>query len=402
MLSINNPEILEFLEDFHGGMLPFVKGEQKYLIFKIPKECILTVKKNKKLEILLDTISVNEKIIPVILAVFHDDEDEPLILKNPLFGQDLYVYQEFLRAEKIQISFFNENNFELMYYEAKLENIGLFVEKLKAMKCVDAKSVNQYEFMEAYCDWEIVDKLNYESKILITLLEPLFPDDFLITDLREITFDGINNHGIYYTQLIREENPGKYQELEIAKMLSRVFRPEQIFINPLKTEDGKEIADIIVVTEDEVWLIQAKDTPNTEEILSATLDRKKSKMLKHFKKAVDQYVGSVKYLMERESLTFKINDQTYKVGNYSKENIKSLIIVKELFLHDYSNYSEIMLNGIRKTESPCLFWDFTDLQEKTMFMKGNIEEFNNFYHRTFKRAIEEKIFSKVVLSKSNW
>lgn len=200
MLSINNPEILEFLEDFHGGMLPFVKGKQKYLVFKIPKECILTVKKNKKLEILLDKIKINEQIIPVLLAIFHDDEDEPLILKNPLFGQDLFVYQEFLRAEKIQISFFNENNYELMYYEAKLENIGLFIEKLKAMNCVNAESINQHEFMEAYCDWEIVDKLNYESKILITLLEPLFPDDFLITDLREITSYSIDNDGVYYTQ----------------------------------------------------------------------------------------------------------------------------------------------------------------------------------------------------------
>lgn len=402
MLSINNPEILEFLEDFHGGMLPFVKGKQKYLVFKIPKECILTVKKNKKLEILLDKIKINEQIIPVLLAIFHDDEDEPLILKNPLFGQDLFVYQEFLRAEKIQISFFNENNYELMYYEAKLENIGLFIEKLKAMNCVNAESINQHEFMEAYCDWEIVDKLNYESKILITLLEPLFPDDFLITDLREITSYSIDNDGVYYTQLIREENPGKFQELEIAKMLSRIFKPQQIFINSLKIEDGKEIADIIVVTEDEIFLIQAKDTPNTEEILSATLDRKKSKTLKHFKKAVDQYVGSVKYLMQIENLTFKVNDKIYKVSNYNKKNIKSLIIVKELFLHDYPNYSKIMFEGIKKTESPCIFWDFTDLQEKTMFMKGNIDEFNNFYLRTFKRAIDEKKFSKVVLINSKW
>ncbi|MFH7765139.1 hypothetical protein [Acinetobacter sp. BSP-28] len=398
MLSINNPEILEVLEDFHGGMLPFVMGEQKYLVFKIPKECILTVKKNKKLEILLDKINLNDKVIPVLLAIFHDDEDEPLILKNPLFDQDLNVYQEFFRAEKIQISFFNENNYELMYYEAMLENIGLFIEQLRSMKCVNVESVNQYEFMKAYCDWEIVDKINYESKILITLLEPLFPDDFLITDLRGVNYDGIDNHSIYYTQLIRDENPGKFQELEIAKMLSRIFKPDQIFINPLKIEDGKEIADIIVVTENELFLIQAKDTPNTEEILSSSLKRKKSKTLKHFKKAVEQYKGAARYINQIKDLEFKIAEHIYKFPEIQQKKLRSIIIVKELFLHDYSEYSKIMLQAMQQENSPCLFWDFTDLQEKTMVLRDNLLEFNNFYDRTYERARHDQEFLKVVLA----
>lgn len=212
MLSINNPEILEILEDFHGGMLPFAKGEEKYLVFKIPKECILTVQKNQKLEILLDTINLDDKIIPVLLAIFHDDEDEPLVLKNPLLDEDLKTYQDFFLTNRIQISFFNENNYELMYYEAKLENIGLFIEKLKNMECVSSEVINHHEFMTAYCDWEIVDKINYDSKILISLLKPLFPDDFVIWDLRSNALEYTTDKTAYHTQLIRDRDPGTLQE----------------------------------------------------------------------------------------------------------------------------------------------------------------------------------------------
>ena len=57
-----------------------------------------------------------------------------------------------------------------------------------------------------------------------------------------------------------------------------------------------------------------------------------------------------------------------------------------------------MLQAINRENSPCLFWDFNDLQEKTMVLRGNLQDFNNFYDRTYNRAIDNQEFLKVVLA----
>jgi len=66
------------------------------------------------------------------------------------------------------------------------------------------------------------------------------------------------------------------QEHDIVFLLQRIFWPDQIYLGPRRTTDQEEIADVVVITDRHVLLIQAKSSPNTEQVLHNTIIRKKA------------------------------------------------------------------------------------------------------------------------------
>jgi hypothetical protein len=135
-----------------------------------------------------------------------------------------------------------------------------------------------------------------EAAIAIDFGDALFPEDLLIQDARPGAHAFHGNRGFSHTTLVREE-PGSYQEHDIVHLLERIFRPEQIYLNPLRTTDREEIADIIVITDVRVLLIQAKDSPDTAQVLSNTIDRKRATVMKSLKKAIEVPSGTPLHIL---------------------------------------------------------------------------------------------------------
>lgn len=112
--------------------------------------------------------------------------------------------------------------------------------------------------------------------VTVTLLEDLFPSDFQITDLTRQGFQG--STGFSNTYLERPE-PGHLQERDIIFLLQRAYSAEQIVHGPVKVSDGEELTDAVVLGKEVTLLLQAKDSPNTAEIMGTKLERKRKKAL---------------------------------------------------------------------------------------------------------------------------
>lgn len=282
------PQLLEIIKDFHGGILP-IKIESKFkLILKVPKEFILTAKINNGFQLFLTEIRVDKNTVPLIISTFYDDKDEPLVIKTPLFEEELsYWYKEFLLQDKCEVHFFNENNYELLSCSAEISKNDTCSGKVEELKFIRIEDINFRALQIELNDWFTLDKLDQNLKLELKFLKDELLSNYMILDASADSKGHVTDNLIYHTQLEREE-PGAFQESEIVKILGRVFETDNIFLNPLRLEDGEEIADIMIITNSEILVIQAKDSPNTEELLSNTLERKKARQLNTYLK---QYVS---------------------------------------------------------------------------------------------------------------
>lgn len=397
MLTVMYPILLEIIKDFHGGLLPIKIGNDYKLILKVPKEFILTAKINNGFQFYLDELKFDSVTIPVIITTFFDDEDEPLVIKTPLFEEEQsYLYKEFLLQDKCEVYFFNEINYELLSCSSEIFKNDICIRKIEDLKFIKLEDIDWRSFQVAYNDWFIRDRLDENLKIDLIFLKDELLSNYVILDASSNSKAHVTDNSIFHTQLEREE-PGDFQESEIVKLLGRVFEPDNIFLNPLRLEDGEEIADILIITNSEILLVQAKDSPNTEKLLSNTLERKKNKTIKHLTKAIRQYEGTIKYISKSNTLKFKIEDKIF-TQDIDKKNVYSLIVVKELFLEDYEKYSNMVLVKSNELNKPCIFLDFIELQKFTMVYKDDKQSFLSLFDRIYTLANENKIFAKTIVN----
>ena len=76
----------------------------------------------------------------------------------------------------------------------------------------------------------------------------------------------------------------------------------------------KEFVDIMAVTPNNLLLIQAKDSPNTEETLRRPIERKISTIVRHLKKATSQLRGSISYVESNDPFKIKYGDTTHAIS----------------------------------------------------------------------------------------
>ncbi len=55
---------------------------------------------------------------------------------------------------------------------------------------------------------------------------------------------------------------------------ARAFAADCVFLNPIRDDTGKELADVMCITDDIILVVQAKDSPNTERALRRSIERK--------------------------------------------------------------------------------------------------------------------------------
>ncbi len=377
MLTVLHPEIIPLVRDISIGLIPVHFKNDKYptLVVKAPKEAILASKLNQGFKIYVVPVKLENNETLGLISAFFDDEDEPLTISTPLFEEsNTKVYLNLFISQKISVYFFDDNSREYLGYNANIEcnsstqNIFKISSFLPFKLSYARKSHDQ---MTMWFGLRSVD--DDKSAISISFNESLVPEDIFIQDHvpQNHAFRGAESFS--FTELVRKE-PGPYQERDIVKLLHSLFLPEQIYLNPLRVTDKKEIVDILVATENTILLIQAKDSPNTEAIIQNSIDRKKATTKKSLKKAIKQMKGALRYIDSSSPMRMIVGRKEYEL-EIGERQLRTLVIVKELFNDEYSVYSPIILSLVQSSNIPCIALDYSEFNMYT----SNLADENFFF-----------------------
>ncbi len=380
MLTVLHPEILPLVYDIPIGLLPVHFKNEKFptLVVKAPKEAILASKLNQGFKIYVVPIELEDSKTIGLVSAFFDDEDEPLVIFTPLFEEpNTEVYLNLLLSQKINVYYFDDNSKEYLGYSANMNCNPSTQHTLKVSIFLPfslSYARKSHDQMKMWFGLRSVK--DDKSAISIIFTESLVPEDIFIQDLVPQNHAYHGSKPFSFTELIREE-PGSYQERDIVKLLHRLFLPEQIYLNPLRVTDKEEIVDVLVVTKNNILLIQAKDSPNTGFIIRNQINRKKATITKSLKKAIKQMKGALRYIDSSSQIRMIVDTKKYEI-EIGKRQLRTLVIVKELFDDEYSIYSPIILSLAQSSNIPCIALDYSELNLYTSNLADEYSFFEAF------------------------
>lgn len=401
MLTLTCPDVLTDLSDISCGIFT-VRNKTSgglILIIKCTKEMILTAKTRKGFKFYVLTVNINRFRTSAIVTAFFDDPDEPLVLRTPLYDEDhSNQIVELLSLERFQVHFVDENNRELLGYIAKND-------KAKRLRSIRSELrlaapgiyMGQPDFAGAV-DSEISKWFSNRTSsddaeaISISFEEPLFPEDLYVSDSRP-EVNAYHGRKVPMHTVLERTQAGHFSELDVVHVLLRVFTSDQIYHNPIRSDNKREFVDVLVITEQNVFLIQAKDSPNTEQILERTIDRKKATFVSHLKKAADQLIGSISHLQKNEQIDLTIDEVEFKLS-IKERKVFGMIVVKEIFNEKSEYYSSLLFDVFGQTGVPCFLLDYPELHDWTV-NRTDEESFVETLSLVFSTALEEGEFPRI-------
>ena len=379
MITLKNPALVHQLSHYPVGLFPaqVLGGQRNVLVVKCSKEMILAAKVLRELRFYLFPLARDGVQTYGLVTAFFDDPDEPLVIRTPLLEDELGTgILDLLCSPTFDIHFFDEHDREFLGYRVNNTTSG----KLTPMRDKIRLAASTYSLPWREFDDQLSTSFSNRTSedddkaLVVEFVDELFPSDFMIMDTRpaENSYQG-SKHTVFTS--LERENPGVFAELDIVKFLHRVFPAEQIFLNPLRPDNGKEFVDVMVVTPDNLLLIQAKDSPNTKETLRRPIKRKISTVVRHLRKATAQLRGSISYVESNDPFTVQCGDGTHAItaGNL---NVTSLVIVKEMYPTEYKSYTRLAFEVFGETGVPCF-----------------IQDYSHFHHLTYHRRTEQSFFA---------
>ncbi|MHB1023450.1 MAG: hypothetical protein ACYC46_07725 [Acidobacteriaceae bacterium] len=367
MLTILYPQLVPYIEGLSIGLSPlhFRTEPDPRLVIKAPKECLLTAKINQGFKVYVVPISLVGQDSIGLISAFFDDEDEPLVIYTPVFeDEEERKLVDMLQRASLDIHFFDEHSREWLGYSCEVNcppdaRQRLLGSSLLPFDLDLAKSAHT-QMKQWFGSRTSEDDL---AAISVRFQESRFPDDLVILDARVGSHLFPGSPSFSHSQLDREE-PGAFQERDIAHLLARLFEPAEILMNPLRTTDKEEVSDILLLTDSEIMVLQAKDSPNTERVLRNTVARKKLTAEKSLLKAISQVKGALRYLRLMSPAKLIVSGELTEV-EIGDRDVRALIVVKELFDDEYSVYSPPIINLSKETGVPCIALDYPELQAYT-------------------------------------
>lgn len=396
MLNILHPEICQEVLQFPGGLNAFqIRGEvNPSLIVKLPSPYLLTARVNRGFKVYVVPQQVSGVSTIGLISAFFDDPDSPLMLWSPLANEPAgKSLVHALLTSDLSVHLFDEHNRELLGYEAKVEVPSKTRALIEQARLVSLTHELAKELHVGATAWFSNRSSQDDSEaISINFGEPLFPENIVITEMRSDQFSFQGAKGVHQTSLVREE-PGYFQEVDIILLLSRIFPAHQIFHAPKRVYDKEEIADILVITDGTCLVIQAKDSPNTEDMLKQTLERKHLKALKQLKGGIAQASGAISYLRRVQPLRMLVDDVEVEIDLGSRQ-ILCLIVVRELFLDSYVEYSKLLSGLFEQIDLPCIALDYSGLHEYIRFCEDE-RAFVSAYFEVFDHAQKTGLFPRL-------
>ena len=347
-LTITNPEVVHSLVDMPGGLLPILRvgNSRKILIVKASREAAQTARLRGEFRFYLVPVDTGSAATCGLVTAFFDDNDEPLVIRTPLVNEKLTRDLVWLLSSgSFYVHFFDEHNRELLGFRAENPDAHRFRQLSNGIRFA-LPTLDQGR--------QILDVLQSrfgarapsddDAAFTIHLRERLFPDS-----LEE-----------------NADNPGDLNERDIAVALRRPFRGAQVFLNPIRADNGREFVDVLVSTTNTLLLIQAKDSPTTDSALTRKIVRRKATAAKQVRKATGQLKGSINHLGSGESIEIITDGKRHSLSRSSRA-VFGLVIVNELFDAERPTYSRLVLSVFNDTGIPCLLLDHTEFHEFTFF-----------------------------------
>ena len=374
-LTTTNPEVLGILEDIPVGLWPIRRsGDSRIiLVLKARREFAQTARLRGEFHFYLVPVLIGGVATYGLKTVFFDDNDEPLVISTPLFNEE--ITRDFLlllSSNSIYVHFFDEHNRELLGFRAENPNAKRFRALTNTMRFVNPTLERARQAHDEMQSWFGTRSSSDDAAAFtIHLRERLFPDSLVESVV----------------------NPGDLNEPDIAMALHRTFRVDQVFLNPIRTDNDREFVDILVATAKTVLLIQAKDNPSTESALTRKITRRINTTLNHVKKAARQLRGSINHLRSGNSIEIITNGKRSDVS-MSGRDVFGLVIVKELFDLEQQTFSPPVFNVFDETGIPCLLLDHAGFHELTFFQTAE-ESFVGTLEEIFSVACEHELFPRI-------
>ena len=347
-LSITNPEVVDGLVDSPGGLWPTCRrGDSRMILMvKATREMALTAKLREEFRFYLAPVRVGTVTMYGLITAFFDDSDEPLTIRTPLFNEEITRdFVSLLSSDSFHVHFFDERNRELLGFRAENPDAHRFRAFSDTIRFVSPSLAHGRQLLDGMQLW-------------FSTRSPLDDDVAFTIQMRELMFpDSLADH---------VDNPGDFNEPNIAAALYRTFSGDQVLLNPVRADNGREFVDVLVMTTKTLLLIQAKDSPSTELALTRTLPRKRATASKHVSNAVGQLKGSINHLKSNGVIEV-IADGKRRSVSLSGRSVFGMVIVKEVFDPGRPDCSPPVLTVSRETGIPCLLLDHSEFQQLTFF-----------------------------------
>lgn len=391
MFSIRYPSILSHLGQFAYGLQPVrVPPDHRFtLIIKINKEAILTARLNQQIRIYLIPDVRDQFRSRGFITAFFDDYDEPIVLFTPLYSGDAMLTDltTVFGQESFELYFFDEHNREMMGVRAQIADVERFRATMRDthFSTLDMDEVaSTYEAMKTWFGLRTAQ--DDARAFTIQFGDTLYPDDFLFIDARDEAYDFQGANDTPSVTCLEREEPGAFQERDIARLLRRAFSGDSIFLNPVREDSGTELTDVLCLTDDVLLLVQAKDSPNTETSLRRSIDRKRSVIRAHIKKGAKQLRGALSYIQPRDEIVL-LTTHGPRVVPVAGRAICGLVVVREMFDDDYKVCSAPVLAVAEMCEKPCVLLDYAAMHVMALHLSSPIRLFNGLY-QLFNMALE--------------
>ncbi|MDB5806223.1 MAG: hypothetical protein JWN73_3545 [Betaproteobacteria bacterium] len=393
---------MSLVRDLPMGLMPcwFPGDSRPKLVVKASKEALLAAKINLGFKIyMVPLLILGVRTIGLVTAFF-DDQDEPLVITTPMFKEaPEHDLRRLISGGEFDIHFFDENNHELLGYEAKVHCLVSTRDHLQSSALLEFDLASARSAIDQMGIWfGLRSDSDDLAAISVEFGESLVPDDIFIQDMRPKNHLYQGSRPFSFTQLHRKE-PGAFQERDIVQLLSRIFAPEEIYLNPLRVTDKEEIADILVITHSRAIFVQAKDSPNVEKILRNAVSRKKATTVKALTKAIDQTRGSFRYARSKSPMQMIVGGNIFEISLEGLE-LRALIVVKELFIDEYSVYSPPILSLAKELSVSCISLDYSELHMYTMHLDDE-EAFVEAWDRVFAHGVQTSMFPRLRFGLSN-
>lgn len=361
MLTIQHPHLMQHVRDLHHGISTIANDKEGrlLLIIKVPKEAVLAAKAKQRIGFYLAPCRMNGETYHGLVTTYEDDELNPLMVVTPLLDDEMgHSIFDLLSSESFDIHFFDDNNRELLGYRSQNTKFAEFDKS--QYKLAPSSLEAAYEIRDLTNHWFMRRSLQDDkNSIKVNFLEPLMVEDLFILDA--VPMNNLFQKGppVSHSTLERLE-PGSFQEMDIVRLLQKVFHEDSIFLNPLRTDNNEEFVDVLVASDEYLLLIQAKDSPNTEKSLDRTLKRKISTVSKALDKAIDQTRGAIKYLRRGDNLQFHFGEDIFEIETHDKV-IRNLIVVQETFVNEWESYSDRVLGLDNEMGASCYVMGYPEL-----------------------------------------
>jgi hypothetical protein len=396
MFSLYHPEILSHLGKLAYGYQPVRMPDGSFsLIVKVGKEFILTARLNNGFKIYLvpDVTTPGQSL--GFISAFFDDHDEPLAIFTPLSAGDelLADLTETLAQERFELFLFDEHDRELLGAISYIDGLIRFRQALAETSFPPPNLDTVHATYAAMQNWFGL-RTNEDDACAFTVAlgERLYPDDLMIIDARHTAYAFQGSDGVVISTSLEREEPGASQEQDIVALLRRVFPGEAIFLNPVRDDTGKELTDVLVVTDETLLLVQAKDSPNTEAALRRPIERKRAIIRRHIEKGARQLGGALSHCLERDEIGLRTASGRRMVG-IADRAICGLVVVREMFDDDYKSCSAPVLAVAKACSRPCILLDYSGLHLMALRLSLPVLLVNGFY-QLFAVALERGEYPK--------